>query len=231
MHWLESWLLPKKCVLTDELIESSSEDLASLDLSSTIVNQFAEITDVCLLCCEPCFQQGICGSCLVSPPSFDCTQAAYYFSEPLSQLIYDFKYNENIAYGRLLATLMAQKIEINNVQALVAIPSHPKRRQQRGYNQALVLAQALGKIIGLPVIDALERVKETSVQTKLTNKQRKRNLKSAFSVDRAKLHGYTNIALVDDVITTGATMEEAAKTLKKHSDIQMVEAWSVAKTK
>ncbi|MDA3808657.1 MAG: ComF family protein [Thiomicrorhabdus sp.] len=225
MHELEKWLLPPRCVLTGELADIT-------DLSSPIIQSLKRPSQVCPQCCEPSLQGDLCGACLTQPPAFSRTQVGFYFAEPLDKLIYDFKYHQKPSYARLFAELLVSRLQLDNVEALVAIPTHPLRRRVRGYNQAELLAEALGKILQLPVIkQAVIRIKNTSSQTALTSRQRQENLKNAFQINPERLIGLSHIALVDDVITTGATMQQMAELIHKKTDIKTCQAWSVAKTK
>ncbi|WP_127469973.1 ComF family protein [Thiomicrorhabdus aquaedulcis] len=227
MHWLEKWVIPPRCVITQEAT-------LERDLSESQIGQLFTPVGVCPQCCEPSFGAKVCGACLAQPPAFDRTQVAYYFEAPLTQLVYDLKYHQQHANARLLADLLAEQLDVTEVQALIAIPIHPLRRKQRGFNQAWLIAKRLSKVLNIPLIEkVVERVAHTPSQTQLTAKARAQNLKKAFAVHPAhaqRLHGLQHVALVDDVMTTGATMHEVAKQLKQHSAIKVVEAWAVAKT-
>jgi ComF family protein len=225
MNRLEKWLLPPRCVLTGEAA-------AEIDLSADSIQSLEPPTNVCPQCCEPSFRADLCGACLTQPPAFSRTQVGYYFAEPLDKLIYDFKYHRKASYARLLAELLASRLEVDQVEALIAIPTHPLRRRTRGYNQAELLAVELGNILQLPVIKhAVIRIKNTPSQTRLTAQQRQTNLKKAFQINPERLHGLSHIALLDDVITTGATMQQVATLIHNKTAIKTCQAWSVAKTK
>lgn len=225
MHYLEKWLLPPRCVLT-----AKAGDVT--DLSISVVQALERPNQVCPKCCEPSLQSDLCGACLTQPPAFCRTQVGFYFAEPLDKLIYDFKYHQKASYARLFAELLVGYLQLDNIEALVAIPTHPLRRRTRGYNQAELLAQALGKLLDRPVIkEAVIRIKHTPSQTHLSSAQRQQNLKSAFQVKPERLEGFSHIALIDDVITTGATMQQVAELIHKKTVIKSCQAWSVAKTK
>ncbi len=224
MHNLEKWLIPPRCVLTGEVGGET-------DLAETLIQALKQPMQVCPVCCEPSLQSDLCGACLTNPPAFSRTQVGFYFAEPLDRLIYDFKYHGKASYARLFADLMVGRLELDQVEALVAIPTHPLRRRIRGYNQAELLAEALSKLLQRPVIkQAVIRITNTPSQTHLTALQRKNNLKNAFQVNPERLEGLSHIALVDDVITTGATMQQVAKLIHQKTAIKTCQAWSVAKT-
>jgi ComF family protein len=101
-------------------------------------------------------------------------------------------------------------------ELLVPVPLHPRRQRRRGYNQSHVLARALGELLGLEVIDGLRRVRSTISQTRLSATERHENLREAFAPGRrADIFRGRSVLLVDDVVTTGATLLEAARVLRR----------------
>ncbi|WP_321325127.1 ComF family protein [Thiomicrorhabdus sp.] len=225
MHWLESWLLPPECVLTHQ----PSQDR---DIDAKLVAEWPIPTEVCPQCCEPSKDSKICGACLTHPPAFSRTQIGFYFDKELVDLLHGLKYGNKPAYARILAELLAERVDANGIEAIIAVPLYAKRFRDRGFNQAQLIAESLAKILHIPVINqAVFRVKNTPTQTHLNAKQRRQNLKNAFSVDANKFSGLVHVALVDDVMTTGATMQSLAEQIKKKTHIEFIQAWSVAKTK
>ncbi|BCN92397.1 phosphoribosyltransferase [Thiomicrorhabdus immobilis] len=225
MHWLEKWLLPPKCVI-------SGQESAERDIAEQLVEQWAVPKAVCPQCCEPSFAGEVCGRCLTQPPAFDQTQVGFYFDAELTDLIHGLKYQGKPAYARVLGELLAEKIQPQGVEALLAVPLYSARYRQRGFNQAELIAETLADKLAIPLIkQAVFRVKDTPSQTHLNAKQRGHNLKNAFDVDSARLQGIEKIALLDDVITTGATMQSLAQKIKQHTSIEQIQAWAVAKTK
>lgn len=223
MHWLERWIFPPRCVVTDRLTDR-------LDVSPALVEKWRPKVDLCPRCAEPSTQGWVCGRCLRSPPAFSRTQVAFEFEHELRDLIHQLKYQQQLHLTRLFAELMAASFERDGVEALVPIPLHRARLHERGFNQALEIARMLGKQFDLPVVDALSRPKATPSQTHLNAQQRRQNLKSAFAFEPESLRGFTKVALVDDVITTGSTMQSAASTLTHEQPGLVVEAWALAKT-
>lgn len=213
---LESWLLG------DAMTHHNSS--ASFHL------QLIDSHKVCPVCCEPCLSGAVCGACRFDPPDYESTQVVAALNGDLSQLIYDFKYHENLAYARVFADLMVEYLDFSNIEALLPVPTHPLRRRQRGYNQAAELAQQLGKKLRMPVLQAVTRIKPTLSQTQLSRAQRQHNLNGAFAVDIDKLECRQSIALIDDVITTGATMQTLARQLKKSMPDIRIQACALAKT-
>ncbi|VAW49867.1 Competence protein F homolog, phosphoribosyltransferase domain; protein YhgH required for utilization of DNA as sole source of carbon and energy, partial [hydrothermal vent metagenome] len=188
------------------------------------------------VCCEPSLKVGgeknLCGACLTQPPAFCRTQVGFYFEGALSELVYGLKYHQKPEYARLLAEMTVEYFDLSGVEALVPVPLHPLRRRDRGYNQAELIAKELGKLLAIPVIsNGVQRIKNTPSQTHLTAKQRHENLGRAFEVERECFESLSHIALVDDVITTGATMQRLAEMLQRKTDVKQIEAWAIAKTK
>ncbi|UQB42400.1 ComF family protein [Thiomicrospira microaerophila] len=223
MHWLERWIFPPRCVVTDRLTDR-------LDISPALVEKWRPKVDLCPRCAEPSAQGWVCGRCLRSPPAFSRTQVAFEFEHELRELIHQLKYHRQLHLTRLFAELMAESFDRHGVEALVPIPLHRTRLRERGFNQALEIARMLGKQLDLPVVDALSRPKASPSQTNLNAQQRRRNLKSAFVFQPQSLNGIGKLALVDDVITTGSTMQAAASTLANAQAGLVIEAWALAKT-
>lgn len=226
MHWLEKWIMPRTCVITGQASEY-------LDLSQHLVEGWQVPLNVCPCCCEPSSLSLLCGACLADPPAFDRTQAGFYFDKELVDLVHGLKYQRQLAYGRILADVLAERLQTESVEALLAVPLYAKRRRNRGYNQAELIAQALSKKLQIPLLPAhaVQRIKDTPSQTHLDAQQRRRNLKGAFLVDGGSFEGLQHIALIDDVITTGATMQQLAKSIKANTQIKAIQAWAICKTK
>ncbi|MBF6057444.1 MULTISPECIES: ComF family protein [Thiomicrorhabdus] len=221
---MENWWLPPRCVLSGAPGEE-------FDLSLEQLQQLRCTQNMCPQCAGFSHESRLCGSCLAEGNAVDRSQVAWFFSGPLIELIHGLKYGNRYAYGRLLAELWAPKLQADGVELLLPVPIHPLRRRDRGYNQAEVLARNLGSMLNIPVCsDALFRIRNTPSQTSLSAKQRQENLKTAFDVNAERLQGVRHIALVDDVITTGATMRNLALALRKSERIETIQAWATAKT-
>lgn len=180
-----------------------------------------------------------CGRCLRRPPPQAATRAAFVYAPPLDALLPRLKFHGDLAAGRLLAQLMADALVAGRTSAatagappwpdaLIALPLHPARLRQRGYDQARELARPLARSLGLPLLDgALHRQRATAAQSRLDAAARRRNLRGAFAVTQG-LRLPARIALVDDVMTTGATVEAAATALLR-AGAQRVEVWVCAR--
>ena len=170
-----------------------------------------------------------CGRCLRRPPPLGAIHAACIYAPPLDRLLPRFKFHGDLAAGRLLAHLMADACGSQpRPDALIPIPLHRDRLRRRGYDQALELAKPLGRAFDLPLLrGALVRQRATAPQSELSALARRRNVRHAFVV-RADAVLPAHVVLVDDVMTTGATLHAAAKALRR-AGVQRVDAWVCAR--
>lgn len=172
----------------------------------------------------------LCGECLVRPRAFDAAFAPYLYQHPLDWMIQRMKYAGEIAAARVLGTLLGQLVRSSHmlhVQALLPVPLHRAREAGRGYNQAIEIARYAGRELNLPVaFDLCGRTRDTPPQTGLDAPARHQNLRGAFALTRRP--AYERIAIVDDVLTTGSTVEELATVLKA-AGVDWVEVWAVAR--
>ncbi|MGY1457996.1 MULTISPECIES: double zinc ribbon domain-containing protein [unclassified Luteimonas] len=171
----------------------------------------------------------LCSACRHAPPPLGEVHAAFLYGFPLDRLLPRFKFHRDLAGGRLLAQAMAASLCMQaRPDALVPIPLHRARLRQRGFNQALELARPLGRMLGVPVrADLLLRARNTSPQSRLDADARAGNLRDAFDVP-GHAAPPPHIALVDDVMTTGATLHAAADALFD-AGADRVDAWICAR--
>ncbi len=190
----------------------------------------------CKICSHP-FEveikllQPICSRCLVKKPSFDSVVTIFRYNDVMRKTIGDLKYRDQTFLAKKFAVILERKIksEIEDCDILCAVPLHIKRLRERKFNQAAIIARIVCKKKFIP--DLLRRVSNTIPQVQLQKKQREKNLKKAFLVNK-KYHKMVNgkkILLLDDVITTGATLDNCAKILKKFGAREVVVA-TIAKT-
>jgi ComF family protein len=170
-----------------------------------------------------------CGACLARRPPLALVHAACVYARPLDRLLPRFKFHGDFAAGRLLSQLMADACDdLPRPDALVAIPLHRSRLRQRGYDQALELARPLARALDLPLRpDLLVRGRGTAPQSELSAAARRRNLRDAFAV-QAGTPLPAHVVLVDDVMTTGATLHAAAIALRR-AGVARVDAWVCAR--
>lgn len=181
------------------------------------------------MCASPTPLAEVCGSCLKHPPHFDATYAAFAYAFPIDALLRALKYQGQLAIADLASAYLAQHLA--NAAApdlIVPMPLHPQRLQERGFNQAIEIARIVSRRIGVSCApDAAVRTRMTEPQAALPLGKRASNIWNAF-VCTAEVEG-KHIAIVDDVMTSGASLNELAKTLKT-AGAAKVECWVVART-
>jgi ComF family protein len=170
-----------------------------------------------------------CGACLADPPHYDASRAAFTYAYPVDALIQSLKYGGQLALAGWFAQQLQQRIgQAAGVDLIVPLPLHPARLAERGFNQAAEIAKALSRKSGIRMdAHSARRVRNTRPQTDLPWRERRANIRHAFSCER-DLAGL-NVAVIDDVMTTGATLNEFARTLKQ-SGARRVQNWVVART-
>ncbi len=160
----------------------------------------------------------LCGDCMLDMPPFSGARSFGYYRAELSRLVQGLKFQGKRNLSGLLSPLMAQTFvrswDRGQIDLIVPIPLHPRRRRERGFNQAAVLAGTLARLLALPVsAAALVRVHQTLPQVGLTDAERAKNVHHAFGCRNPRLVARKRILLVDDVMTTGATVRSACGTL------------------
>lgn len=185
---------------------------------------------LCELCALPIPDGNICGHCLTQPPKFNRSTAVFAYTFPINKLIQNLKYGEQLALADVLAKQLLLKIDRKNLpDAIIAMPLHPNKLRQRGYNQAMLLAKKLADELQIELANhtVCERVRDTVAQSTLPFKARGKNMRNAF-VCNIDLSG-KKIALVDDVMTSGASLNALAAAVQKRGAAE-VQAWVVART-
>lgn len=217
-------LLPSRCLACGEC----GDDM--LDLCQACAQALPWNRCACPRCAIPLPAPAeTCGTCLQRPPPLSVVHAACVYAAPIDRLLPRFKFHRDLAAGRLLAQLMAEAcIALPRPDALVPIPLHRARLRQRGYDQALELAKPLAHALQLPLMDGLLiRSRATAAQSELDAVARRRNLRNAFVVRSGRALP-AHVVLIDDVMTTGATLHAAAKALLR-AGVARVDAWVCAR--
>ena len=183
--------------------------------------------------CPHCAIEGptaqVCGACLAAPLAFDGTVAAFRYTYPLDRLVQSFKFNENLALVNLFSEALFNAIQAKQLRPdlIVPLPLARKRLAERGFNQSALLAERVARRMGVPYFaQGLLKIRDTPPQAGLDRAARLKNVRGAFACEQS-LQG-KHVAIVDDVMTTGATLSEAARSLKK-SGAATVSAWVVAR--
>lgn len=235
-HWLRvdaaRLLWPSRCLACE------APGLEGLDLCAECAAALPWNRCACPACALPLPQGGVCGDCLRREaalarrgraPALSSVHAAFVYAAPLDRLLPRFKFHRDLAAGALLSQLMTEAVaSLPRPDVVIPVPLHRSRLRRRGYDQALELARPLARSLDLPLrVDLLRRVRSTAAQSELSAPARRRNLKAAFAVTTGVALP-AHVVLVDDVMTTGATLHAAAEALKR-AGVQRVEAWVCAR--
>jgi len=181
------------------------------------------------VCATPLPSGEVCGRCLQHPPAYTRTVAAFRYEFPLDSLIKALKFDEQLILANFLADALASKITVRP-DCLIALPLHPARLRERGFNQSHLLSGRLAQTMALPLLTQTAlRVRDTPPQSTLPWRSRSRNVRKAFALSpKADVRG-KHVAIVDDVMTSGASLDALAHLLKDAGAAE-VSAWVVART-
>jgi ComF family protein len=221
---VQGWMLPPRCVLCLDPGQAPA-----LDLCADCASDLPAVPTSCPRCAEPA-SGAECAHCATAPPPYVRAFAAHAYAWPVDALVRGFKYHGQLPYGRVLGTLLAEAVATARLPApdlIVPVPLHPARERERGYNQAWELARVVAATLRTPAApNACRRVRATAPQANLDAAARRANLSGAFVVPRA-LRG-ARVAVVDDVLTTGATLGAVANALHDAGAAE-VQVWAVAR--
>lgn len=226
-NWLlfvQQWLYPPRCSLCGAT--ASGHD----DLCHPCRDELPRNRHPCRQCGLPLesSESLLCGRCLKKAPPFDRAVIPLLYQPPLDRLILALKFHQGLAHARLLGQLLAEAVAASDShpQLILPVPLHPKRLRERGYNQALEIARPVAAQLQIPLaVDRVQRVVHTESQTRLKYKERRKNMRNVFEV-RHTLPAH--VAIVDDVVTSGATMGELARILRK-AGVEQIDIWAVAR--
>ena len=215
---LPGLLFPQRCpVCTKEAHDSSALPLC-LDCWGSIAPYRGP---ACRQCGVPTVSvhTGLCQSCIADPPAFSRAMSYGIYEGVLKEAMHLLKFNKHRRLAKPLARLLAD-LDLPEADVIVPVPMHIRQLRQREFNQTALIANHLSRITGIPLeIDALKKIKETSAQIDVDRKERLRNLRKAFAASES-VQGQ-RMLLVDDVITTGATVRECARVLAKSGAIEI----------
>ena len=215
-------LLPQDCTVCGQ---GSGERLVCAACEADLPRLAAPRCPVCAL---PTAGGAVCGACQGSPPHFDATVAAFRYAFPVEHIVQGLKYRHRLPLAIWLADELAACIRGPGVDCILPLPLSAQRMRERGFNQAQEIARPLSRRFGLALVpDACARVRDCAPQASLPWKERQANIRNAFEC-RIDLSG-KSVAVVDDVMTTGATLNELARVLKRHGAAR-VENWVAART-
>jgi ComF family protein len=181
------------------------------------------------VCASPTYNGEICGRCLQHPPAFDATTAAFNYAFPIDALLKALKYRGELSVAKIAADGILDSLTTGYAPDLIIpMPLHPQRLRERGFNQVVEISRQIAlKMQSELWLDTAIRVRHGEPQASLPLNKRAKNVKGAFAVSR-DVEG-KQIAVIDDIMTSGATLNELAKTLKK-AGAARVECWIAART-
>ncbi|TAL82939.1 MAG: ComF family protein [Rhodanobacter sp.] len=221
---VQRFVLPLRCLLC------GGAGAADMDLCAACATELPRNRACCSRCALPlATSAALCGECQRRLPPWDAAWAPFRYGWPLDRLESRFKFGADLAAGRVLSRLwLREPCPIPLPPWLVAVPLHRSRLRQRGYNQALELARPLAREFGISLRhDVLRRLRRTDPQTELDARARRHNVRRAFALHPG-LQMPTHVAILDDVMTTGATLAECTRLLKRHG-VQRVDVWALAR--
>lgn len=206
-----------------------------MDLCQRCLQRLTWVEYACSRCALPLSSSNaaVCGACSNRELYFDYASTPFHFDGFIRDAIYQFKFNHKLNQGKLLAELLLRHIEEQQLEVpelIISVPLHKKRMRQRGYNQALEIARIVSKELGNELdYDSVYRNRDTSVQMDLPAKQRHKNVKDAFSVkENSTILKNKHVCIIDDVMTTGNTVNEVAKCMRK-AGVERVGVWCIAR--
>lgn len=226
-------LYPRRCVLCQSLC--APEEVHDIDLCNACQSDLPVIENACFQCGIPLHNtqhQQRCGQCLQKTPAYDHVISVYHYQNPLVWLIQQMKFKKKSGIANLLGHVMSIQLKQLNPpipEAIIPVPLHYKRQLERHFNQSEEIARVVAKkLICSLDTQYLERHLPSKQQSGLDAKQRKKNVKGVFRIKNIKQNNYNHVALVDDVMSTGSTVNEIARTLKKDG-IKTVDVWVLAR--
>jgi len=221
---VQQWLLPLRCLLCG----ASGAD--GMDLCADCAAELPRNLSCCARCALPlAVPAALCGECQRRAPPWDAAWAPFRYAWPLDRLESRYKFGRDLAAGRVLSSLWQTEPRAAVLPELILpVPLHRSRLRQRGYNQALELAKPLARAFDVPLEhDLLQRQRATPAQTELDAVTRRRNMRGAFAL-RPGISLPAHVAILDDVMTTGATLAECTRVLKR-AGVQRVDVWALAR--
>lgn len=220
---LRDRLLPQRCAVC-------AQPSASM-LCAPCRRELPWNRSACPYCARPLQTAATCAACASAPPPFDAAWAAFRYAPPVDRAIQGLKYHADFRAGRWLGHEMSAALAVREAplpELLLPVPLHRGRLRQRGYNQALELARVIGALLEIDVAaGAARRLRATEDQIGKNAAARRRNVRKAFAVDGAQIAG-RHVALIDDVMTTGSTAAELARTCRA-AGARRIEVWTAAR--
>lgn len=210
-------IYPKKCPFCGRIPEKNNLSCSGCQAKVPYITE-----PRCMKCSKPILnkEKEYCYDCMERKYHYISGKALWIYDDIMRQSIARFKYGGNLEYAKVYGKEMANqhgKWVRNHADVLVPVPLHKRKEKARGYNQAQILANIIGDLLDVPVeANLLERIKDTKPQKELNDKQRLLNLSEAFQISKGKPCRFQKVMLVDDIYTTGSTVEACANILYKN---------------
>ena len=233
---LLSNLFPSRCILCNQTVKRPvvNEDI-ELCASCYKTQPFNAIC--CVRCALPLTEEvsdnTLCGRCIRKLPNYDYAYSVFRYENDIIRLVHQLKFSEKIIYARSIGELLLSAFNSKKLfkaempDCLLPVPLHSSRLRRRGFNQSIEIARVIAKRFDIPLeYKAVIRQRSTSAQTGLSAQQRRKNIKGAFSVIGEI--NYKHVLIIDDVMTTGSTVNELARVLKKNK-VERVSVLSIAR--
>ena len=215
---VQDLLFPARCLACEALLGRHRLPLLCRDCSARLV----PLASPLCRCCGTPFATGedhLCGNCLAGKPPFDLVRSAFSYQEPLTGLIHQVKFGRRLTALATLGLLARNSCACSDLcrpDLILPVPLHVRRLRQRGFNQSLLLARTCFPEWQDRIAAAgLKRIRNTTPQTDLSGRERRKNLKGAFCLNVAGGVAGKKVLLVDDVLTTGSTIAECSRILEK----------------
>jgi ComF family protein len=236
LHKLLSALFPSRCILCGQTVITPAID-DMIELCTDCYRNLPFNESCCAQCALPLPEaagdQVLCGRCINKLPAFDYCHSLFRYEDDIIHLVHQLKFGDKISYARSLGELLYHRLQAeiektgDRPDCLLPVPLHNRRLRQRGYNQSIEIARVMSHKLNIPIeYNLVERRRYTETQTGLNAKQRRKNISKAFLVSGEMR--YRHVLVVDDVVTTGATVNELALLLKKHK-VERVGIMSIAR--
>ncbi|NOR43492.1 MAG: ComF family protein [Gammaproteobacteria bacterium] len=233
---LLSALFPSRCILCRQTVRIAAIN-PNIEVCRDCYKILPHNDNNCVRCALPLpvdiGSQILCGRCIKKTPSYDYSCSVFRYESDIINLIHQLKFGEKISYARSIGEILLASFESDLLEkhgapdCIIPVPIHDRRLRGRGYNQSIEIARVMAKKLAIPIAyDAVVKKHSTLAQSGLNAKERQKNIKNAFDV--INVENYKHVLIVDDVVTTGSTVNEIAKALKKNG-VDRVGVLSIAR--
>lgn len=231
LNHLFSGLFPSRCIFCQQTVGQAAGQ--GLEVCPDCYPMLPHNKARCVRCALPLAEDieaaVLCGRCIRKLPAFDYAYSPFRYEDEIIALVHQLKFSQKIHFSRSIGDMLWQHFSLTGERpdCLLPVALHKSRMRQRGFNQSIEISRVLAKKLAIPIEHTVvERQRSTAAQTGLSAKQRQKNIRGAFAVV-GELR-YKHVLIIDDVMTTGATVNELAKLLKKNN-VERVGVLSIAR--